>query len=63
MNSRIFAIELELNLTSRQFEVQFVQPWLKEIFISATIIPYHFWMSLRVVCIILLKLYYFIFIE
>ena len=49
-------IELELNWTSKQFEVQFVQPWLKGIFISVTIIPHHFWVSSRVVCIMFIEI-------
>ena len=49
-------IELELNWTSRQFEVQFVQAWLKGIFISVAIIPHRSWISSKAVFIMFIRI-------
>ena len=49
--------ELELNFRTVRNSVQFVQPWLKRIFISVTIFPRYFWMHSRVVCIMCIEIF------
>ena len=51
---------IELNFQTIRSSVQFVQPWLKRIFISVAIIPHQFWVSSKVSVSCALKLNYYL---